>query len=189
MDDCSAKKQTPAFLEKLFDILEENSCYSHLISWQPDGNSFLIKKVNEFSEIVLPKYFKHSNIQSYIRQLNMYGFSKTRHDSNHREFTHKLFQRGRRDLLQLIKRKTQHSNYSNRNDDNFCIYNGSVTEELKDTLVEKANSINNEAPYESFFSTLNSFSSTTNEANIHLDKRFIYLFKINYFYIKKRFIM
>lgn len=104
-------KQTPAFLEKLFDILDDSS-YSSYISWQPDGTSFIIKKVNEFSEKVLPKYFKHSNIQSYIRQLNMYGFSKTRHDSNHREFSHKLFQRDRRDLLQYIKRKTQNQNSS-----------------------------------------------------------------------------
>jgi hypothetical protein len=103
------RQQTPAFLEKLFDILEDEGSYHHLISWQPDGNSFIIKKVNEFSEIVLPKYFKHSNIQSYIRQLNMYGFSKTRHDSNHHEFTHKLFQRGRRDLLPFIRRKTQNN--------------------------------------------------------------------------------
>lgn len=103
----SKRNPTPAFLEKLFDILEENNLYAHLISWQPDGNSFIIKKVNEFSEVVLPKYFKHSNIQSYIRQLNMYGFSKTRHDSSHHEFTHKLFQRGRRDLLSSIRRKTQ----------------------------------------------------------------------------------
>eukprot|EP01031_Cornospumella_fuschlensis_P024915 gene24915-30101_t len=101
------KQSAPAFLEKLFDILDDNSPYSHLISWQPDGASFIIKKVHEFSETVLPKYFKHSNIQSYIRQLNMYGFSKTRHDSNHREFTHKMFRKGRRDLLPLIKRKSQ----------------------------------------------------------------------------------
>lgn len=106
-EELMKKQPTPAFLEKLFDILEDNRSYSHLIAWQPDGNSFIIKKVNEFSEIVLPRYFKHSNIQSYIRQLNMYGFSKTRHDSNHHEFTHKLFQRGRRDLLPLIRRKTQ----------------------------------------------------------------------------------
>jgi len=98
---------TPAFLEKLFDILEDNQAHSHLISWQADGTSFIIKKVSEFSEIVLPRYFKHSNIQSYVRQLNMYGFSKTRHDSNHHEFTHRLFQKGRRDLLPFIRRKTQ----------------------------------------------------------------------------------
>jgi len=101
---------TPAFLEKLFDILEDSKSHSHLISWQADGTSFIIKKVNEFSETVLPRYFKHSNIQSYVRQLNIYGFSKTRHDSNHHEFTHRLFQRGRRDLLPFIRRKTQANN-------------------------------------------------------------------------------
>lgn len=106
------KTPAPAFLEKLFDILDEKSAYGHLISWQPDGTSFIIKKVHEFSEIVLPRYFKHSNIQSYVRQLNMYGFNKTRHDSTHREFAHKLFRRGRRDLLPLIKRKSQQTHSS-----------------------------------------------------------------------------
>lgn len=41
-----------------------------------------------------------------LRQLNMYSFSKTRHDANWREFKQELFQRGRRDLLPHIKRKT-----------------------------------------------------------------------------------
>jgi hypothetical protein len=43
----------------------------------------------------------------------MYGFSKTRHDSNHHEFMHKLFQRGRRDLLPIIRRKTHHNSTKN----------------------------------------------------------------------------
>ena len=63
-------KSTPAFLDKLYEILEENT-YFELISWEAGGTSFIIKRPNDFSEIVLPLYFKHSNIQSYIRQLNM----------------------------------------------------------------------------------------------------------------------
>ena len=39
-------------------------------------------------------------------QLNMYSFSKTRHDANWREFKQEMFQRGKRHLLHLIKRKT-----------------------------------------------------------------------------------
>ena len=101
-----------AFLEKLYDILEEVSLESY-ISWQPDGLSFLIRDVNSVSELVLPHYFKHNNIQSFVRQLNMYSFTKTRHDSNYREFRQPLFQRGRRDLLSLIKRKTQGSSDKN----------------------------------------------------------------------------
>ena len=56
----------------------------------------------------------HSHVQlvglladtTHFRQLNMYSFSKTRHDANWREFKQELFQRGRRDLLPHIKRKT-----------------------------------------------------------------------------------
>jgi hypothetical protein len=53
------KKTPPAFLEKLFDILEENA-WEEMISWTNEGSTFIIKKVTEFSEIVLPRYFKHS---------------------------------------------------------------------------------------------------------------------------------
>jgi hypothetical protein len=102
------KQTAPAFLEKLFEILDDKTLEEY-ISWMPDGKSFIIKKVAEMSELVLPKWFKHNNIQSFVRQLNMYSFSKTRHDSNHREFRQPLFQRGRRDLLLCIKRKSQPS--------------------------------------------------------------------------------
>lgn len=40
----------------------------------------------------------------------MYNFSKTRHDSNYREFHQNLFRRDRKDLLSLIKRKSQQNN-------------------------------------------------------------------------------
>lgn len=98
------KNAISVFLEKLFVILEDESIQD-IISWQSDGNSFIIKKPTDLEEIVLPKYFKHNNIQSFVRQLNMYSFSKTRHDSNFREFKQPKFMKGRRDLLHLIKRK------------------------------------------------------------------------------------
>ena len=100
------KIAAPAFLEKLYEILENPELDSY-ISWQPDGLSFLIKQPNGFSETILPNYFKHNNLQSFVRQLNMYSFTKTRHDSNYREFRQPNFQKGRRDLLALIKRKSQ----------------------------------------------------------------------------------
>ena len=95
-----------AFLEKLYDIME-NVSLAPYICWQPDGLSFLIRDVQAVSEFVLPYYFKHNNIQSFVRQLNMYNFTKTRHDSNYREFRQPMFQRGRRYLLSMIKRKSQ----------------------------------------------------------------------------------
>lgn len=122
----------PAFLEKLYDIME-NASLQPYISWQPDGLSFLIKDVQAVSEFVLPHYFKHNNIQSFVRQLNMYNFTKTRHDSNFREFRQPLFQRDRRDLLSAIKRKSQvsvekvvalkrkYNANENRNDANYSL--------------------------------------------------------------------
>jgi hypothetical protein len=104
-------RQTSAFLEKLYEILDLPD-YREYIDWQPDGKSFLIKEVEKFSKYVLPKYYKHNNFQSFVRQLNMYSFSKTRHDANWREFKQEYFMKKRRDLLPLIKRKTQLSQYN-----------------------------------------------------------------------------
>lgn len=98
----------PAFLEKLYDILSDVSNNAY-IAWQADGTAFLIKKVPELQEIVLPKYFKHNNLQSFVRQLNMYNFAKTCHDPNYREFRNPYFLQGRRDLLSQIRRKAQSS--------------------------------------------------------------------------------
>jgi len=107
--DAAAKVQScPAFLEKLYEILSDSSNEPY-IAWRPDGTAFLIKKVSEVQEIVLPKYFKHSNLQSFVRQLNMYNFAKTCHDPTYREFRNAYFIRGRRDLLTLIRRKAQPS--------------------------------------------------------------------------------
>ena len=96
-----------AFLEKLYDILDDAAHYSEYIAWQPSGDAFLIKKVDGLQDHVLPRFFKHSNLQSFVRQLNMYGFSKTSHDPSHREFRNPTFIKGRRDLLGQIKRKAQ----------------------------------------------------------------------------------
>lgn len=55
----------------------------------------MIKDVNKFQQIVLPRYFRHNKINSFIRQLNMYGFHKSRADHSKSVFSHPLFLRDR----------------------------------------------------------------------------------------------
>ena len=93
-----------SFLEKLWEILAEPANHPY-ICWQPSGLSFVIHDVQDFETYVLTKYFKHSNHNSFVRQLNMYSFVKTCNDSNYREFQNPFFQRARRDLMINIKRK------------------------------------------------------------------------------------
>ena len=63
-----------AFIHKLYSMLEDKSI-EHLITWSGNGDSFIMSPSNEFSK-VLAQYFKHTNISSFVRQLNMYGFHK-----------------------------------------------------------------------------------------------------------------
>ncbi|CAD8061805.1 unnamed protein product [Paramecium primaurelia] len=91
------------FILKTYNILE-NNMYEDIVSWNEDGLSFTVKNISQFSSIVLPIHFKHQNFSSFIRQLNMYDFHKTRGGSVN-EFKNEYFQKGRKDLLHQIKRK------------------------------------------------------------------------------------
>jgi len=86
-------------------MLEENK-FSDYISWSDDGKALLIKKPTDFAAEVLPLFFKHSNFSSFIRQLNMYKFKKSKSCLYDHIYTHPMFQCGRVDLLRNIQRKT-----------------------------------------------------------------------------------
>ncbi|XP_023768735.1 heat stress transcription factor B-2a [Lactuca sativa] len=107
----SPKAKLPApFLSKTYDLLEEEeereencSGGGRIVSWNTEGNGFVVWSPAEFSEHMLPRYFKHNNFSSFIRQLNTYGFKKTA--SKRWEFQHEKFQKGCRHLLMEMSRK------------------------------------------------------------------------------------
>jgi len=102
----------PAFLAKLWKMVD-NPETDELISWSEEGTSFIIKNQPEFAQSLLPYYYKHSNMASFVRQLNMYGFHKVmsvesgglKGDREEIEFAHVYFMRGQDHLLDQIKRK------------------------------------------------------------------------------------
>ncbi|CAK9817145.1 Heat shock factor protein [Anthophora plagiata] len=102
----------PAFLAKLWKLVEDPET-DDLICWSPSGRSFFIRNQAQFARELLPHYYKHNNMASFVRQLNMYGFHKKvsvelgglKCDRDEMEFAHQFFCKGHPYLVEHIKRK------------------------------------------------------------------------------------
>ncbi|KAI8975335.1 HSF-type DNA-binding-domain-containing protein [Mycotypha africana] len=111
----SKKRPLPSFIKKLWFILTDKASAEHIF-WVDSGQTICIPNATSFSQVILPRFFKHSNWQSFVRQLNLYGFRKVyqlnlAYDDTFEkrtvwQFKHEKFRKDRPEQLVEVKRRT-----------------------------------------------------------------------------------
>ena len=93
------------FVQKLYELLND-AASRPFVEWSSRhaGHAFVVWDPVKFAETVLPRYFKHSNFCSFVRQLNIYGFHKLPSDAGC-VFQHELFRENAPFLLTKIQRR------------------------------------------------------------------------------------
>jgi len=105
---------TNGFVIKVWTMV--NAPEESLIQWSENGSTVMVLDVKQFAQTVLPKYFKHNNMDSFVRQMNIYGFKKVQNITDGAmmppeymqiEYENPFFVRGRFDLTKNIVRDSQ----------------------------------------------------------------------------------
>mmetsp|Transcript_28683 Transcript_28683/g.36020 ORF Transcript_28683/g.36020 Transcript_28683/m.36020 type:complete len:157 (+) Transcript_28683:103-573(+) len=95
------KSEVSRFILQTYEIFNSKD-HAEICGWgDEEGTTVVVHDVNAFQNTVLPKFFKHQNYQSFVRQLNLYGFHKTEKDPSRNVFKHPFFPKrsGRADAI------------------------------------------------------------------------------------------
>lgn len=94
-----------SFPQRLYRLLDETKAAGQedIISWNETGDIFRIHRPDAL-EAILPSYFRHSNVDSFKRQLRMYGFERLTGAENSGSYRHELFAQGNPELCKNMVR-------------------------------------------------------------------------------------
>jgi len=96
-----------------------SNCDPNIAGWSVDGNRLIVKDPDKFQTSIIPQYFKHNKLSSFVRQLHFYGFHKVKTEplnildadmnetSKYWVFSHDKFRRDRPDLMKQIRKSTK----------------------------------------------------------------------------------
>jgi hypothetical protein len=98
------KSTSKKFPMKLFDMLSREE-FSEMIAWAPHGRSWRVLKPKAFESEVLPQYFTHGKYNSFMRQVNGWGFRRISQGPDFNSYYHEYFLRGMPHLCARMRRK------------------------------------------------------------------------------------
>jgi hypothetical protein len=108
---------------KLYRLVTEaeTSGKDDVVSFTRGGSAFRIHHPPRFVREILPLYFRHQRFDSFKRQLCNYGFNRISVGADEGAFEHRLFKKGRPELVQQMRRvsveqqQRRNNNSNNRN--------------------------------------------------------------------------
>ena len=86
-----------SFVRKLYYLVSANE-HHHIIGWVRDGLAFEVRNPKLMESEILPKFFRHSRFQSFVRQLNFYAFKKISRERSSWIYSHEYFRKDKPEL-------------------------------------------------------------------------------------------